>query len=152
MKVELYDEFDNNFTRGGFFGETWQRKRDGSPSHLVDSGKLSRSLRATIKGSSVSITSSEPYASIHNDGGEITVTRRMQRYFWAMHYRARNEDKKQMYKAMALKKVGSKIVMPQRQFVGDHPKIRKAIQEIVQQNLDEYLAEMANNINGQLNK
>ena len=40
----------------------------------------------------------------------------------------------QFYKAMALKPIGSKIVIPKRQFIGNHPELEAAIQEIANKN------------------
>lgn len=87
LRVELSDEFDRNFERGSFFGtQKWPRStRPGAKSPLVDSGALRRSIRGRVSGNSVSFSSSLPYASIHNEGGIITVTTRMKRYFWARH-------------------------------------------------------------------
>jgi hypothetical protein len=36
--IELSEEFDDNFTTGGFFGTAWKSKFDGSKSHLQQSG------------------------------------------------------------------------------------------------------------------
>ena len=40
----------------------------------------------------------------------------------------------EFYKAMALKPIGSKIVIPKRQFIGNHPELEAAIQEIANKN------------------
>jgi phage gpG-like protein len=39
---------------------------------------------------------------------------------------------------MALKKVGSKIVIPRRQFVGTSPEVENTVKEIISKNLNEY--------------
>ena len=61
------------------------------------------------------------YAEIHNDGGEIVVTDKMIKFFWAMYYtfKGKNNKKTQYFKALALKKSGSKIKVPKRKFMGD---------------------------------
>ena len=64
---------------------------------------------------SVTIIVDEDYAEIHNEGGKITITRSQQKYFWAMWYKT----KKDYWKYLALKKVGSYIEIPKRQFIGD---------------------------------
>ncbi len=38
---------------------------------------------------------------------------------------------------MALMKVGSKITIPQRQFLGDHPVVRKRADAVIQRNLQQ---------------
>ena len=40
----------------------------------------------------------------------------------------------EFYRAMALKPVGSKIVIPKRQFIGNHPELEQAIEEIARKN------------------
>ena len=43
----------------------------------------------------------------------------------------------EFYRAMALKPVGSKIVIPKRQFIGNHPELEQAIEEIARKNMIE---------------
>lgn len=43
----------------------------------------------------------------------------------------------EFYRAMALKKVGSKIVIPRRQFIGAHPDLEKLLLEIARENVKE---------------
>lgn len=129
IRVELLDEFDRNFQRGAFFSKPWPAKRDGSASHLTKTGKLRRSVSARISGNSVIFTSSEAYAAIHNDGGTVTVTDKMKKYFWAKF----KETGQPHFKRMALMKVGSKIKIPQRRFIGDSPEVRKAVDDIVKE-------------------
>ena len=43
----------------------------------------------------------------------------------------------QFYRGMALKPVGSKIVIPKRQFIGNHPELELAIEEIARKNMIE---------------
>lgn len=137
MRVELTDEFDQNFARGGFFGSAWKGKLNGDPSKLQDTGKLRRSIRGRTQRAAVVFSSSEPNAKIHNDGGEITITRKMQKFFWAKYYANGKKGKKaEYYKALALKKVGSKLTIPQRQFIGDHQTVRRNIQTIVTENVE----------------
>lgn len=82
IRVDLEEEFDRNFEREAFFNEAWTRRKhndDESRGLLTQSGKLRRSIKkeATTTDHSVIFTSSVPYAAIHNEGGTITVTRRM---------------------------------------------------------------------------
>lgn len=160
LRVELSDEFDRNFERGSFFGtQKWPRStRPGTKSPLVDSGALRRSIRGRVSGNSVSFSSSLPYASIHNEGGIITVTTRMKRYFWARYIESTGKitraktgkvsrskrntnlsEKASFYKAMALKKVGSKIHIPQRQFLGHHPSLEPRTKAIIERDITDFL-------------
>lgn len=139
MRVELADEFDRNFSEGGFFGKRWQRRADGADSHLIETGKLRRSLRGRVQGNSVVFVSSEPYAALHNEGGRLVVTKKMRRYFWAKYYAAGKKGKQaNRFKALALKKVGSSIRIPQRQFVGDSPQVRACIESIIRAQVDKH--------------
>ena len=159
IKTEAKEEFDRNFQREAFFTEKWKRRRyaqDETRGILQQSGTLRKSIRAEIMedNKGVAFTSSVPYARIHNEGGTITVTRRMKGYFWIKYRqavggiartkagKARNSRKNrqisrdaEFYKAMALKKTGSTIMIPRRQFIGRHPDLEKLLDEIAMENL-----------------
>jgi phage gpG-like protein len=80
IRVDLSDEFDQNFEREAFFSEAWERHR--SPLRpgghiLVDTGTLRRSVRSEMKETSIRFFTDLPYADIHNEGGEIVVKKRM---------------------------------------------------------------------------
>jgi phage gpG-like protein len=148
MKVELSEEFDRNFTRKAFFSQPWKPRRnaDAKGSLLMVSGHLRRSMRSQVKGKSVVFTSSLPYASLHNEGGTLKVTAKMKKYFWFKYSQAAGSIKTlksgkrstsqrnlrvsreaEMWKAMALMKVGSKITIPRRRFIGDAPEVRRVV-------------------------
>ena len=166
VRVELLEEFKNNFEREAFFNERWARRKhhdDRSRGLLVRTGTLRRSLRAEVTDRrSVRFFTDVPYARIHNEGGTITVTRRMKGYFWIQYMtitgskdgtfspqlqrkkdgtlrnNKRNRelsDEAAFYKAMALKSVGSKIVIPRRQFIGRHAEVERILKEIAENNL-----------------
>lgn len=168
IKVECDDEFQQNFQREAFFNEKWQRRRHDNQSgrkllHGPGTGgiHLSQSVfPGKIQRDTITYTSTLPYAAIHNDGGVIIVTAKMKRYFWAKYisatgditYRKNGERRAtkrnrrldvdaEFYKAMALKKVGSKIIIPRRRFIGTHPQLEKRIIEIIEKNLTEFLEE-----------
>lgn len=150
LKVELTEEFDRNFERKAFFSKPWpQRLLEGRGSLLLQSGKLRRSIRAQVTNNSVSWSSSEPYAAIHNEGGTITVTAKMKRFFWAKFYELAGKVKykkdgstgrssvklskqAEFYRNLALMKVGSKVKIPQRQFLGDAPEVHACIKRVCQ--------------------
>ena len=130
LRVELMDEFDRNFERKAFFNQPWAKEKypNKRGSLLMRSGALRRSLKASSTNSSIIFSSSVPYAVLQNEGGVLTVTAKMKRYFWAMYYKTSGASSKtpkgkamsmeaSMWKAMALKKVGSKIKIEQRQFI-----------------------------------
>lgn len=86
IKVEAADEFDKNFNDQAFFNDKWARRKyndDKSRGLLVQSGTLRRSITAKVTDrDSVLFQTTVPYARIHNEGGTITVTSRMKKYFW----------------------------------------------------------------------
>ncbi|WP_271783883.1 phage virion morphogenesis protein [Aquimarina algiphila] len=157
IQTELGDEFDKNFQRKGFFNKKWpeSKLKNTKGSLMMRSGALRRSISSRVQGNQIRFQSSLPYASIHNEGGEIEVTQKMKSYFWAMYYKAsgaitktkkgavskskRNQrltNEAEQWKNLALMKVGHKIKIEQRQFIGDDPGVRKAIERVTKNNLN----------------
>lgn len=160
IRVELSGEFDRNFERESFFSSAWQRHRSPARPNghiLLDTGGLRRSITARSDENSVTFSSDLPYAAIHNRGGEITVTARMKGYFWHRYYETagsfgrkkdgtkRNDSRNrrigemaEFYKHMALMKVGSKVKIPKRTFLGTAPELESKVTEIIRGNLYEF--------------
>lgn len=168
IQVELGDEFDRNFERQAFFSEAWARRK--SPNRpggtlLIDTGNLRRSVRSRTTENSITFFTDLPYASIHNDGGEIVVTAKMKRYFRAKFYESQGgfERKKgiakrtlsdggfyawtskmnltpvaEFWRFMALKRAGTTIRIPRRRFLGAGPEVERIVREIIEENLNEY--------------
>lgn len=160
IRVNLGDEFDQNFERQGFFSAQWARRK--SPlrpggSILIDTGRLRQSVRSRSDTDSITFYSDLPYASIHNEGGEIKVTARMKRYFWHRYYAAQGafgrrkngslrQDKRNLrltpeadfWRAMALMKEGKPIKIPKRQFLGMSPEVERDVTKIIEDNLAQY--------------
>lgn len=166
IRTEAVEEFDRNFEREAFFNQKWARRKyhdDESRGLLVQTGNLRRSITGRVTDrNSVVIETTQPYARIHNEGGTITVTRKMKGYFWYRYQTVtggrspdgfsnnlqrkkngtprnnrRNREltaEAEFYRAMALKKVGSKITIPKRQFIGNHPDLEKLLKEIFYNN------------------
>lgn len=144
--TEISEEFDRNFEREAFFNERWARRKfsdDESRGLLIRTGELRHSIREEVTGHSVIFSSDLPYAAIHNEGGTIIVTRKMKGYFWYLYRQLTNNYQREpteealFCKRMALKRAGSKIVMPRRRFIGMHPEVERIIREIVEANLKE---------------
>lgn len=160
IRVEMGDEFDRNFERQAFFSEAWARRK--SPTRpgggiLVDTGTLRRSIRSRTTETSITFYTDLPYAAIHNDGGEIKVTKKMKRYFWHKYCEAAGsfgrrkdgslrKDKRtvqltteaEFWKFMALKREGSTIKIPRRRFLGTSPEVEQAVREIIEENIADY--------------
>lgn len=152
LKVDLAEAFDRNFEHKSFFGEPWDKAilQNNKGSLLIRTGALRRSIRANIQGTNIIFTSSLPYALLQNEGGQIKVTLKMKRYFWYKYLETTSKGSKatgkrkqnlsieaQQYKAMALKKVGSTITVKSRRFIGDHPKIKTIVEDVVTRHLPE---------------
>lgn len=169
IRVEASEMFDKNFQREAFFNEKWARRKfndDDTRNILTGTGALRKSIISKVEGNKIVFETTLPYASIHNEGGTITVTKGMKQHFWKMYLQIvgskkakegqkpfaerlqrkkkgtlRNNKKNrtltaaaEFYRAMALKPIGSKIVMPKRQFIGTHPELEAAIFEIAEKN------------------
>jgi phage gpG-like protein len=162
LKAKLSEEFDRNFERKAFFSRPWKgRVNELHGTVLMVKGTLRKSIRAKIGEKSVTWTSSVPYAEIHNEGGTITVTAKMKRFFWAKYYELagkikykKNGDMSKtsegisaealFYKALALKKIGDKITIPQRRFIGDAPEVADAVKKVVDANMKDLEKHIAN--------
>jgi phage gpG-like protein len=151
LEKEILASIAENFRTQSFFGQSWQsRKSGGSRKILHGQGTLENSFMGSNDGkSSITITSSVPYAAIHNEGGEITVTANMKKYFWAMHFRASAAAEKQYYKSLALMKTGSKITIPKRPFLGAHPAMDSLVQSVVDANVQELADSIFENLKKQ---
>lgn len=146
VRVAGVNFFVQNFNRQGFLDgslQPWKKRAfsQGGGSILINTGALKRGVKGRSEGVDrvvFYVDSSIKYAQIHNEGGEITVTRKMQKYFWAMYLKSSGQastrkdgstsrskrnvqlsSKAAFFKAMALKKVGSRIKIPKRQFIGE---------------------------------
>lgn len=141
--------YKQKFTTKEWDGKPWDNvkypiKRG---SLLVRSGKLMASIKPKVVRSDRVVISAGsgkvPYAQIHNEGGDIVVTDKMKRFFWAQEKQARGSQtysvkskglantsknkrlsaQAEFFKGMALKKMGSKIHIPRRQFMGHSAKL-----------------------------
>ncbi len=136
--------FKESFVQGGFTDSSFQQwQKSNNPvagkRTMYKSGKLMRSIkkkRETM--AQVIVEADSEYAAIQNNGGTITVTAQMKKYFWARYYESagkttttktgaqskskRNRtlnSKASFFKRMALMPVGAKIKIPKRQFMGN---------------------------------
>ena len=161
IKVDLTEEFDRNFERKAFFDKKWKGTSlpNQRGSLLMRSGKLRRSIRGKETKGQVSWSSSLPYATINNEGGELEVTAKMKSFFWAMYYKAsgaagkgksdrsvRLSSEAKQWKNLALQKVGAKMKIEQRQFIGDHPAVRQRVESIIESNFQELNKEIYNKL------
>lgn len=152
VRTELAEEFDRNFQRKAFFDQPWPKTRfpNKRGSMMMRSGMLRRGNRATSVGNTIVFSNSEPYAALHNEGGQLVITTKMIKFFWAMYYKANGaaskgggkrklalSDEAQMWKALALKKPGQVLKVEKRQFIGWHPSIKPRIERVLNSHLTE---------------
>ena len=75
-------------------------------------------------------TSNQPYATLHNEGGKGSVTVRQ-------HTRKRKKGK-----TYAVRQHNRTVNVPQRQFVGDGQHTQRIIQNVIDDNLEQYNKEL----------
>lgn len=131
-RVKLTSMFDNNFREQGFFGKKWAatkasklNKAGRRGSILIVTGAMRRSIRSYIRGNAVGFSSHLPYTALHNEGGSFSVTVRR-------HTRTRKGNTHEV------RRHNRTMKMPQRQFIGDHEKVRQALGDIVNRNLQKF--------------
>lgn len=118
--------YKDSWRRQGFIDRSytpWARRKNGDNQRgiLIRSGALRRSLRMTVTGTVINISTDMAYAEGHNEGAKITqkVTTRQRKFFWAMHIKAkktRRNNEAEMWKRMALSDTIN-INLPRRQFM-----------------------------------
>ncbi len=80
-----------------------------------------------------------PPRKMNGKGSLLMVTGKMKKFFWYKHKATKDDT----WKWMALMKVGTRIRIPQRQFLGDHPEVRKRCDAIISRNLQKAGQELA---------
>lgn len=122
LKVELSDEFNQNFQRKAFFSEKWKPRKvrkKARGSLLLVTGTLRRSIRSEITESGVRFSSAVAYASVHNEGAEGT---RMVK----AHTRTSKKGK-----TYTVKVHSQRFSLPKRQFIGDGEEVRNIVRDVV---------------------
>jgi len=167
VAVEVSEEFDRNFERKAFFDQAWPgtRLENRRGSLMMRTGNLRRSIRHMLAGYEIIFTSSAIYAALMNEGGEVKVTPRMKKFFWAMYYKTsgavtyntrsrgvaktkrntRLQAEAENWKALALKKVGDTLKFPARRFIGQHQQVDEAVQrasDAFMQEVDEQIKQI----------
>lgn len=144
----------DNFRKGGFYGRKWEeplrrrvgfRGADGLYGPLLSrQNALMNNTDYTPGNGRVIIRNTADYARIHNEGGDIAVTQRMKRFFWYKNTDLRKRglgdtSEAEFWKKMALKRAGSRIRIPCRQFIGDDMRLTARIKQIVDSELQNYI-------------
>ena len=158
------DHYQDNFRRGGFVNQGLQlwpkarRQLSGTSSAAAQYGPLlsgRNHLFSSIKyvpgKYRVTVSNTLPYAPIHNEGGTVspTVTPRMRRFAWAMHYQlltskkgksASTANADSFWRNLALtRKQKLTVKIPQRQFIGESAELTTAINAKIEQEINNTL-------------
>ncbi len=143
-RVKLTEMFDNNFRQQGFFGNKWvatktsKINKRGKGSILIVTGAMRRSIRSMVRGMAVVFSSNLPYTALHNEGGNFAV-----------NVRSHTRTNKKTGNTYTVRSHSRQMTMPQRQFIGDHPKVQQALADVVYKNLQEFSQKLADNFNRQ---
>lgn len=158
--VTAVNHFRQNFRDAGFRDsglKPWQKTKrqqgkgtDAAYTPLTSRrNHLMRSTSFTTTPGTVTIENTVPYASIHNEGGDINthprVTERLRRYAWHMAYaiagiRGKGTLPKELpreaakWRAMALTKkqrLNVRAHIPKRQFIGESKELADKINNII---------------------
>ena len=128
IEVKATEMFDRNFEQQGFFGTKWKDRKNGNDDRaiLMGVGRLRRGVKTPKRnGNTIVWNFDVPYAKIHNEGGTIKATQNVRPFTRTV------KGKEQKVKAFTR---SVNIKMPQRQFIGDHPQLRQAMEVIVNRN------------------
>ena len=130
--------FKRNFELQGFMDngvEKWKtlsNPADRSRQILRKRGTLKNAIRKITTERNkviVGVGNDVKYAALQNYGGQIPITPKMRRYFWAMY----KQTKQEYYKGLALTKK-KHLDIPARKFIGDSATLVKEIdKQIVEQ-------------------
>lgn len=140
-RVKLNEMFKNNFREQGFFGQKWvatktsKVNKRGRGSILIVTGAMRRSIIASVEGMSVVFSSNLPYTALHNEGGNFAVTVRQ------------HQRKSRKGNSYTVRSHTRQMSMPERRFIGDHPKVQEALANIVAKNLHDFSQQLANQFN-----
>lgn len=151
------NHFMQNFRDAGWRDgglKPWQRTRrqdsDMASSKFtpLTSGHnhLMKSIQYKTGQGEVTIESPVPYATIHNEGGDIPVTEQMKKYAWHKVYSESGivgkgklpkelKPEAKFWRGLALTKKNY-IHIPQRQFMGESSELMEKVEKAVQESID----------------
>lgn len=121
---EGLDFIHRNFEKEGFMDSSFtawpQRKQPIDYKLLRVTNTLFNSISADsdVSTATVTFSSDEPYAKLHNEGGFVKISRtaKMRKFFWAMY----KQTKEEKWKYMAMSKKPNLVFrVPKRQFMGE---------------------------------
>lgn len=171
LGTKAMQHFRQNFARGGFMDSslqtwpsTWRQQTlsgaDGQRGPLLSrTNNLRNRIVFRAAAGRVRIYNDLIYAAIHNNGGNITITPKMRKKFWAMYYRElgtveattpKGKRKKagirhqnataesEKWKRMALTKK-TQFRMPQRKFIGPSQTLTRELRRTIEDEIRKVL-------------
>ncbi len=142
--TEVVNSAQDNFRTESFFGEKWPARKDKKNKRklLVKTGALQRSPRIiqSMPGL-VSVGSDVPYAEVHNEGGVINRSARSETF---IRNRYKTGKKGEMFGGMGAFRKGTtagkgqtykaySYSMPMRKFLGNHPKLKRHLEDTIKE-------------------
>lgn len=162
--------FKESFVKEGFTDSSfkaWPKTSNPMAGKRTMYGKgiLKQSVRKTEQNKQrIVVESGTDYSEIQNNGGTITVTAQMKSFFWAKFYElsgkvkqtstgkvsrsksnVKSSAKAEFCRRMALMKVGTKIKIPQRQFMGNSQTMMNMFDTFYQGQVDIVFKQHLNN-------
>ena len=162
--------FKESFVKEGFTDSSfkaWPKTSNPMAGKRTMYGKgiLMQSVRKTEQNKQrIVVESGTDYSEIQNNGGTITVTAQMKSFFWAKFYElsgkvkqtstgkvsrsksnVKSSPKAEFCRRMALMKVGTKIKIPQRQFMGNSQTMMNMFDTFYQGQVDIVFKQHLNN-------
>lgn len=131
--VTMVNFFKRNFQAGGFVDVPFQKWKKsiypGARRTMVRSGNTRRQIKKIQVSETrvvVGIANHNHYAKIHNEGGQILITPKMRRFFWAKY----KETGREYWKNLAITKK-THIDIPKRQFIGNSIALEKTMDRML---------------------
>ncbi len=127
IEIEAKTSIQVNFRSQG--RPKWKPKaiNDGRAILTGKTARLQSQINVATIGNTVQIGSNLPYSKIQQEGGEIKITDKMRKFFWAKYHETGNPA----YKSMALTKK-STITIPARPYLRipaqDYDRIKSSIE------------------------
>lgn len=162
--------FKESFVKEGFTDSSfkaWPKTSNPMAGKRTMYGKgiLMQSVRKIEQNKQrIVVESGTDYSEIQNNGGTITVTTQMKSFFWAKFYElsgkvkqtstgkvsrsksnVKSSAKAEFCRRMALMKVGTKIKIPQRQFMGNSQTMMNMFDTFYQGQVDIVFKQHLNN-------
>lgn len=142
---ETINYFKQSFKNQGWENSPWKSRQTpswgrsrGSRAILVQSGKLRRSFKVMRKNQRfIEIANTKPYASIHNQGGKISITSKQRGYFFFKSNEARKKGRKEEARFWANMAQANQITIPKRQFMGRSRKLNTILKKKIASKLKE---------------